>query len=539
MWFGRAFNVDEAYEVFEGLGFLAASRADKERAPPVHASTLNTLIASGKTRRATRTSTNFGEARGKSVSISLVGNAHPSKFIPIDRGDVGIHTACSKERFLICVDRAAARHAALPARTVLPSGSSPWSWLPLTPQQAAAFGWEAYLDAPGAAQQAGLPADSSADEPGFAGPASGYRLDFPDGNESRLRYRLIDGVEGGAARVRTEFRISARWNLPDPTEHIRAVARRLARHFLDKPHQVLPFEPEARNIMLGNQVAQSVRAELAAADPALAALEANAAWQQGVQAGLLAALDYAAGGGKLDPDTNLPLITVEHVQCARRLVDISVDIRKAWRAPVHQRAADETSGDEQPHLARAVAGHYPASGFSEPLATQPWPAPLLAAAAAAAGPLPVAVGEAGAGADAAIAEDAPAPPGSAPVAATAASSDDIWRDVRGSQPDVTLAAHGEVPADLEPVSPVQFRDLPPPADFDDVGLGEGGAMIFSKTGGHQLFKDREFIRRFLLSGKSHSSIAQLVDNYVAPGLVTPSGDTNTVPCIHPLRRPPG
>ena len=99
MWSGRAFNLDEAYEFWDGLGLLTTGRGggDKDRAPVVHASTLNTLIGGGKTRRATRTSTTFGESRGKRASASLLGNGRPGKFIAMDRGIVGNHAACTKE----------------------------------------------------------------------------------------------------------------------------------------------------------------------------------------------------------------------------------------------------------------------------------------------------------------------------------------------------------------------------------------------------------------------------------------------------------
>ena len=57
VWSGRAFNLDEAYELLDGLGLLARGRGrgDVDRAPTMHASTLSTLIGGGKTRRATRT----------------------------------------------------------------------------------------------------------------------------------------------------------------------------------------------------------------------------------------------------------------------------------------------------------------------------------------------------------------------------------------------------------------------------------------------------------------------------------------------------
>ena len=75
------------------------------------------------------------------VSASLLGNGHSAKFMAMDRGTVGNHTACTKERFVIYIDHATRRHAALPAESRL-----------LTLQQARTFGWVALLDAPAAAQ---------------------------------------------------------------------------------------------------------------------------------------------------------------------------------------------------------------------------------------------------------------------------------------------------------------------------------------------------------------------------------------------------
>ncbi len=48
VWLGRAFNLDEAYEVLDGLNIMAASRSERDRATSAHASTLNTLIGQGK-----------------------------------------------------------------------------------------------------------------------------------------------------------------------------------------------------------------------------------------------------------------------------------------------------------------------------------------------------------------------------------------------------------------------------------------------------------------------------------------------------------
>ena len=365
---GRAFNLDEAYEFWGHLDLTGKPRGDKDGAPSVHAS-------SGKTRRATRSSTNFGESRGKPVSISINGNGHPEKFIPMDRGMTGSHTACTKERFLFfCLDHSTARHAALPAEMQLPEGDPAWTWLLLLPQHAEVFGWEAFFDDPNAAEASQLETADSQGNVGeyglpieSVGPAGGYKLFFPDGNETRLRYlRTPHGL-------RTEFCISSRWRLPDPTDHIRDGARTVTKHFITKPNSVLPFEEEARKIMLGNQVVQSIRSQRCVHDSSVAALHATAAGQQGVSAGAMAGLDLAAGGAVMDPTTNLPMVTVEHVNFVRRLVDISVRIRDMWRReneeliPLTDGNGD---GSGENLLARAVRGNFDQAGFGAPVPTQ-------------------------------------------------------------------------------------------------------------------------------------------------------------------------
>ncbi|CAK0817830.1 unnamed protein product [Prorocentrum cordatum] len=507
---GRAFNLDEAYEFWDGLGLLATGRGgggggggEKDRAPTVHASTLNTFIASGKTRRATRTSATFGESRGKRVSVSLLGNGHPGKFIAMDRGIVGNHTACTKERFVACIDQAAARHAALPAGSRLPRGVSAWAWLPLAPQQAQTFNWETYLDAPEAAAQylerdteTGEASAANSQARSFVGPAGGYKVEFPDGEESRLRYLRVTPSDVGDAQLRTEFRISNRGDLPDPTGHIQAGARRVAELFAKKPQAILPFEEGARNIMTGNQVAQSIRAQLRGDDdPTLAALEANAAGQQGVQAALVAVLDYSGGGGTLDAASGLPLITTQHVQCARRMLDISIAIRTIWRAALDEDgdAADgESDGDNEPgRLARPVRGHYHPHAYAAPLSTQ-----VPACPAAPQGPVPAG------GLVADVARPAARAGGGNVDVSQPASPGAAESDLAGAPP-----TGGEAPGSGERA--LTFADLAGEAQFDNQGLGEGGAMVFTKAA----FKDRELIRRVLLTGKSQISVDACVDLY--------------------------
>jgi hypothetical protein len=527
---GRAFNLDEAYEFWGHLDLLGKVRGDKEAAPSVHASTWNTLVSSGKTRRATRSSTNFGGSRSMPVSISIVGNGHPEKFIAMDRGMVGCHTAASKERFLICLDHSTARHAALPADLQLPVGVPAWTWLPLTPQQALAFGWEKFYAAPDEAAKEELEPDVSGDVVDDAGmpiltvgPAAGYKCHFPDGNETRLRFIVTsDGL-------RTEFRISSRWLLPDPTGHIREAARRVTIFFMEKPNTILPFEPEARKIMLGNQVVQSIKSQQSTHDGSVAALHANAAGQQGVYAGAMAGLDYAAGGGVLDPALGVPSITVEHVNSTRRLVDISVAIREMWRQGLEDllsNARGNADGTGGLLMARAVRGNFDQGVFGLAMPTQEQ------GGAAAAGSPSIQPGP--------MLEPGPLLPRHVEVenllAAEAPEVEgppELWRSqveshlVSGQADEVGEAA------EAEEVVALTFDDVFPEKEFDERGLGDGGVMLLKRSSGcGQVFSDRAMLRQLLLSGKATTTITKLVDNY---GINVSCGDGKKRKKIRPTR----
>lgn len=65
-------------------------------------------------------------------------------------------------------------------------------------------------------------------------------------------------AEGGVDDLATEFRISSRWQLTDPTNHIQEGARRVCEHFRSRPHAVLEMDDEARRLLLGSLAAISI-----------------------------------------------------------------------------------------------------------------------------------------------------------------------------------------------------------------------------------------------------------------------------------------
>ena len=201
----------------------------------------------------------------------------------------------------------------------------------------------------------------------------------------------------------------------------------------------------------------------------------------------MAVLDFASGGDVLDAVTSLPLVSVEHVNTARRLVDISVAIREMWRQsledPTGVIGADADSDDPDSHVARPVRGNYSQDGFAAALSTQLPPA----------------------GIDGVLVT----PPSLEHPEAPAAP--DIWRSQPGFRASLEEPTANATPG--EEVVPVLFGDVPAQDVFDNQGLGIDGAMLFSKTGTAQLFKDRCLMRRLLLSGKSSTTVAKLVDSF--------------------------
>ena len=132
-WFGVLGNLDETYDFLTAFGLLSeegnkSSKANSKVNP--HQSALNNLLQFGSAARATRTSGSYGDTSGNGISLGVVGNMHPSTYVPMERSETGSHHAATKERFLICSGRPIQPHEDLPKDYPLPSGeASVATWL--------------------------------------------------------------------------------------------------------------------------------------------------------------------------------------------------------------------------------------------------------------------------------------------------------------------------------------------------------------------------------------------------------------------------
>ena len=95
------------------------------------ASEVNKLTQTGISTMATKTAGSFGHGDTPTISIGLVGNAHPSVIVPMLRGTYGSDAVAVSHRLLLTTGRPIEPHAELPERLTLPTGFQKWAWTKL------------------------------------------------------------------------------------------------------------------------------------------------------------------------------------------------------------------------------------------------------------------------------------------------------------------------------------------------------------------------------------------------------------------------
>ena len=344
VWYTLLLNLDEVYAFLKTMGMMSDTKHSGQSSgcPSEHASTLNTLIGSGKIQRDTRTSGNWGGSQTASVSLQALGNIHWASLIALERGSFGSTVQAAKERVVYTAGEACKRHSDLPADFILPQGvPSRWTWLPLTGRLASSFGWSKFYRDPDAAARELTPCSPSESDEAtqaehhYVGPAGGYHVDLRDGTTLRIRFRSVANDP-----VLTEYRISSRWSLPSPIAPLLAAVDRTMDYFKDKPHHTIPFEEAARHLLLGCQLEQSLKATDAQSqcDSIGEAQHGQASGQIGIYAALLSVLNWA-----VLPTEKAPReirIAQNDVELAEVIVRISLLIKKTAREEHHSGHVD-------------------------------------------------------------------------------------------------------------------------------------------------------------------------------------------------------
>ncbi|CAK0878523.1 unnamed protein product, partial [Prorocentrum cordatum] len=529
-WYSTMVNLDEAYSFLGQLGLTATDArggAARDTAPSQHASTLNTLIGTGKLQSDTRTSGSYGSVGSPAVNVAIIGNWHWKMLMAVERGHVGNHVAATKERSIYCAGPAAKRHEPLPADFEMPRDENGvayprWTWLPLTARLADSFGWSHYYQEPDEAErdlEAG-PLDEAE--------GAGYSINLPDGVEVRLRYRYDAGT------LQTQCRISARWMLPSPYTALVPGVRRVIGFFKTRPHFTIPFEPTAREHLLGAQLEQSLLASASRGEDGPGeAQHGAAAGQIGVWAGLLRILRMAAADA--DPDPATFAITTDDVDLSTRIVQISLQIKKLARQTADLVGPPDDQRDAAGAVRRPVRGDYDRRRFAPAYLSQAGGEGGVGGSPAAAAEIADAAGAAGGGAAEAPAELSPEAEAAAPgdAAGHAAAEEAAPTAVPSDQADIGSlappAAAGQaaavaLPAAASAAPPgraegapavpqwMDLADLEPMEAFFKVGMGENGAMLIRPDeDGKTIITDRHYVQRLFLLGADSLTVPQIAE----------------------------
>ena len=257
-FFGVLVNLDEDYDMLNAFGLLSdsgktSSRCSTGGAVNPHQSAFNKLAQYGQASRATKTAGSYGATAAPTVSVGISGNIHPSMYVPMERGEIGSHHVCAKERMLVGTGRVVQPHAALPSDYQVPEGHCGWKWVPLTEPVAKILGLDDLVGDPEAAQtklkrveeQTGDDAGPIEISPGlFVPDASGYHVDLPDGVPTQLRFVRDPSVPSGFT---TEWRVANR-TFPTPLAHQLEVCVPRVTGYFAKAH--MRIDPDADALAL-------------------------------------------------------------------------------------------------------------------------------------------------------------------------------------------------------------------------------------------------------------------------------------------------
>lgn len=374
---GRMLNVDEVYSHFADLGLTPESRK-KSGAPaasPVNefAGSFNRAFQFGESSHVTKTAGAYGRASDAPTTWSLLGNMHPQMGVLMERGEIGNHTGCLKERLWLYGSRRVQPHADIPTDYTLPQGVQRWIWVDLDQELAEMSGLGSIFGDPAAASQSDLVQGSEGPTDGTSYPNSdGYTFTLPDGVPSRLRFR-----KHGEVYV-TEFRVANR-DFPLPANHnIQEATKRVLLHFKQMGRKFSRSD-EVKKQLTSLTALYNVKASQAAdlCRDSEAAMWGISPWKLGVLSALLVPLDVFLGNPVLgEPNSDEVIqLPVQNIVRAKMWVEVLNAFRGAWQVKDTGSLATRLDTIQLPPNVQASAfpGFMPNSrmmAFSEPERTR-------------------------------------------------------------------------------------------------------------------------------------------------------------------------
>lgn len=214
---------------------------------PDLASDFNRLLQTGIAAYTTKTSGSYGEDGDRTVSLGIVGNAHPVIVVPMMRGTLGVNHVAVRERFLLVTGPIVEPHHPIPYQVSVPGDFQRWLWPRLLNTMIEPLGFPDQCNDPVVAAQK-LKRAAKEDDDGsladeqsaFVPDAQGFAINFADGTPTRLRFRKVSSVH-----LVPEFRIPNRDIPISPEDSLDAAAQRVLDAF-EIAGLILEFTPQGR-----------------------------------------------------------------------------------------------------------------------------------------------------------------------------------------------------------------------------------------------------------------------------------------------------
>ena len=349
IWYGQGLIYDEVYQFLQDISILDKP-ADKKSSEGAGAGQtplagwFNRLVQSGKSDHETKCNGSHGGLACLPVSLSMLGNFHPTPAIEMIRGERGDHGCQSKARLIVVTGLPVQPHEQFEA---IGGVECVVDWVPVPLEVQSIIGLEECTSA-NAFQHffaaAGIPEpngeDAAAevlepvdmddvDPPIHIPDPRGYEHTLPDNVQTRVRMHYVSG------RYRLEWQLPNRMMVIPVDKDVALRMKDFIKHGAQTPHRKITLAAEARGAFLSFQTMYNIKVKQArdANDADAGAEWGIAPWKLGQLSAALLLWDIMWGAKTPTPKFKEEPWEVElqHVERAYKLMSILDGVREGFR----------------------------------------------------------------------------------------------------------------------------------------------------------------------------------------------------------------
>jgi hypothetical protein len=336
IWYGSGLVYDEVYQFLQDVSILdkpsekKLSDAAGAGQTPL-AGWFNRLVQSGKSDHETKSNGSHGGLDCLPVSLSLLGNFHPTPAIEMIRGERGDHGCQAKARVIVTTGLPVQPHEAFQAAG---SVTCNMKWVPVPPEVQSAVGLGqcssvhafVHFFNPTAAAS---PRDGEDDSalPASVPDLNGFQHTLPDKVVTRVRMMYFQG------RYRLEWQLpDRRLKIPD-TMDISSRMQKFIKHGMQTPHRKITLSDEARDEFISFQTMYNIKVKQArdANDADSGAEHGIAPWKLGQLSAALLLWDIMWDVKVVMYKEVEWVVELNHVRRAYKLMSILEGMREGFR----------------------------------------------------------------------------------------------------------------------------------------------------------------------------------------------------------------